>query len=141
MWQVPPGSIAASVRNVADGKSLVTAMIQAVWNDGDLEALGRYWSQDCINHADGGRRGLNALAEYHAGFASSFVGFKEVTVNVERQVAEGDLVVTHLLTTAHHDATGRRARLETIRIDRVREGRIVEHWSIADLAGLAAQLS
>ena len=126
---------------MADGKHLINDMIRAVWQDGNLDALGRYWSDDCVNHADEDRRGLAALTHYHLRFASSFEGFSDVAVNIERQVAEGDLVVTHLLTTAHHDATDRRARLETIRIDRVQNDRIVEHWSVVDLAGLAAQLS
>jgi predicted ester cyclase len=36
--------------------------------------------------------------------------------------------------------TGRTAPLATIWIDRLRDGRIAEHWSVADMAGFMQQL-
>lgn len=124
-----------------ESKQVIADMIRVVWQEGDLDALGRYWTEDCINHADDDAEGLPALRDYHVRFASSFEGFRDITITLVHQVAENDLVVTHLVTTGHHEATGRAVRLRTMRIDRVRAARIAEHWSVVDLAGLAAQLS
>ena len=66
---------------MSDGKHTINDMIQAVWRDGDLDSLGRYWSEDCVNHADADRRGLAPLTDYHLRFASSFEGFSDVAVS------------------------------------------------------------
>lgn len=64
-----------------------------------------------------------------------------------QQVAEGDRVVTQIATSARHTAefmghapSGRTVTLATIRIDRLEGDRIAEHWSVADMAGLLAQI-
>ena len=121
-------------------KQLASDMIQAVWQDGDLDALDRYWTSDAVNHADADNVGLVSLREYHARFASSFDGFSDISIRIEHQIAEGDLVVTHLVTSGHDEATGRAVHLRTIRIDHLRDDRIAEHWSVVDRAGLTAQL-
>ena len=40
-----------------------------------------------------------------------------------------------------HPASGRRFRVAQMQIERVRDGRIVEHWRVTDEAGMARQLS
>lgn len=139
---------ARAVDGVEDNKRVITEMITAVWVRGDLDALGRYWTEDCRNHADpAGRDGLVALRGYHEDFAAQMVGLADVRIEVVQQVGEGDRVVTHLLARARHRdtfagiaATGREVTLATVRIDRFREGRIAEHWSVADVAGLLRQI-
>ena len=39
-----------------------------------------------------------------------------------------------------HKPTGKTVTLDTIRIDRVEAGKIAEHWSVADMAGLMQQI-
>lgn len=122
--------------------AVVAEMIDVVWRRGDLDALGRYWTDGCVNHAAAPDHqvGLDALTAYHRAFAAQLAGFSEVAIEVVRQVSEGDLVATQLLTTARHGATGRQVSLATMRFDRLEGDRIAEHWSVADLAGLEAQL-
>ena len=124
-------------------KHVVREMIERVWRQGLLDALPTYWSGDCRNHASASEDqvGLDALRRYHEGFAAAFADFDEVAIDVVAQVAEGDLVVTRLVTTARHRTSDRRVSMATIRIDRIEDGKITEHWSVADVAGLQAQLS
>jgi predicted ester cyclase len=56
--------------------------------------------------------------------------------------------MTHMVTSGRHSgdfmgvpATGRSVSLATIRIDRIVDGKIAEHWSVADMAGLVQQLT
>lgn len=134
--------------DVESNKQLLRDMIAAVWVDGDLDALPRYWTDDCRNHADpAGVDGLAALRAYHADFAAQLAGFADLRIEVVQQVGEDDRVVTHLRTRGRHTgpfagvaATGRAVELASLRIDRLRGGRIAEHWSVADVAGLLAQL-
>ena len=62
-------------------------------------------------------------------------------------VAEGDLVATYKTFTGTHTgdflgipATGKQATIRVMDIVRYRDGRIAEHWSVVDLAGVRAQL-
>ncbi len=124
-------------------KRVILDLIQRVWRDGRLDDLPAFWAADCVNHADPAaeKRGLAALRRYHEAFGTWFEAFDRVDIAVQQQVAEGDRVVTQMVTTAVHRATSRPVSLATIRIDRLADGRIAEHWSVADLAGLSAQLA
>ncbi len=139
----------AEENNQAENKQVVRDFIQTVWAGGDLGALARYWTEDCINHAlpAPDNQGLGALQAYHEQFLAAFAAFSDRGIHIVQQVAEGDRVVTHLHTTGQHSepfmgmpATGRHVSLATIRIDRMQNGKIAEHWSVADMAGLMQQL-
>jgi predicted ester cyclase len=130
-------------------KKLIRNFVDAVWVQGQLARLPEFWTEDCINHAapQGEEKGLAALGAYHTQFAEAFAAFSSTEISILQQIVEGDRVVTHIITTARHTgeffgvlATGSSVSLATIRIDRVVQGRIAEHWSIADMAGLMRQL-
>ncbi len=132
-----------------DAEQTIRDMITTVWVRGDLDALRDFWTSDCVNHAStaGAQVGLAALRDYHAAFATQLAGFSNPTIEIVQQVSDGERVVTHLFTHADHTgdfagapATGLRVRLETIRIDRMSDDKIAEHWSVADVAGLIRQL-
>jgi predicted ester cyclase len=124
-------------------KLVVSKFIEAVWREGRLDRLPEFWTADCINHADLApkNRGLDALKEYHESFAHSFADFEGTDIALEQQVAENDRVVTQMVTRAVHKPTGRHVSLATIRIDGLTHGKIAEHWSVADVAGLMKQLA
>lgn len=133
----------------ATNNHVVRDFIHTVWAGQNLGALRDFWTEDCLNHAMPGpdNRGLAALHVYHAAFAADFAAFAGVEIDVVQQVAEGDRVVTQLVARGEHrgsflgiQPTGKQVALGTIRIDRLRDGRIAEHWSVADIAGLMQQL-
>jgi predicted ester cyclase len=123
-------------------KALIGTFIDVVWRRGYLADLATYWTEDCVNHADPSsvNRGLEALRHYHEHFGQAFAGFTIPTIAILQQIAEGDRVVTQIETRATQAASGKSVTLQTIRIDRLEQGKIAEHWSIADMAGLMQQL-
>lgn len=130
-------------------KAAVREFIQVVWNEGAFDRLDAFWTEDCVNHAapPGANHGLAALRAYHDQIIAAFAGFSAASIAILQQIAEADRVVSQIVTTARHTgpflgvaATGRSVALSTIRIDRLRDGRIAEHWSIANMAGLMQQL-
>lgn len=134
----------------ARNRALIRGLVDDVWIARDLDALERYWTPDARNHAapPGTPATADALRAYHAGFFEALRAFDDVRIAIERQVAEGDLVATQIVLTATHAgefagiaATSRRVTLASMRFDRLGGGRIVEHWSVADMAGLIEQLS
>ena len=134
----------------ARNRALIQGLVDEVWMRRDLDALERYWSPHARNHAApaGTPETAQALRDYHAGFFEALGAFDDVRITIERQAAEGDVVASQIVLTATHvgefagiAATGRTVTLRSMRFDRILDGRIAEHWSVADMAGTIAQLS
>ena len=91
--------------------------------------------------------GLDALRGYHKAFFAQFAAFSDLEIEIQSQTAEEDRVVTQMVTRGRQTGeffgiapTGRAVSLATIRIDALRDGKIAQHWSVADLMGLMQQL-
>jgi steroid delta-isomerase-like uncharacterized protein len=131
-------------------KQIIQNFIQIVWNDRDLSALKDFWAEDCVNHAMPGtdNRGLNALRIYHDSFFDDFfAAFPDIQIEIVQQVAEGDRIATYITSQGTHRGafygippTGKSISTSVIRIDWVRDGKIAEHWSVSDAAGLMQQI-
>ena len=74
--------------------------------------------------------------------------FPDGRETVEDQIAEGDKVVTRWSFRGTHNGvlfgiepTGKNVTLTGIFIDRIEDGKIVEHWDEADILGLMEQLN
>ena len=74
-------------------------------------------------------------------------GFPDATMQIEEQLAERDLVATRKTFRGTHlgeiwglSPTGNRVEWEFIDIFRVRDGRLVEHWTSMDLEALRSQI-
>lgn len=132
-------------------KRSIRDMVQVVWVSRDLSALPAYWAEGCVNHAapEAERVGLDAVRAYHESFLTGFLPhLSDYAIEFVQQVAEGDRVVSHMLLRARHTGplfghppTGKTVAMSSMRIDRFETGKIAEHWSVADLAGLMRQLA
>jgi len=74
--------------------------------------------------------------------------FPDLEVEINMQIAEGDLVTTHKTFQATHkgtfmgiEATGKRVKYNAIDIIRIKDGKAIEHWSIRDNSALLQQLT
>jgi steroid delta-isomerase-like uncharacterized protein len=135
--------------NTDKNKQIIHDLIQVVWNSQNLTALKDFWTEDCVNHAMPGtdNRGLDALQVYHQSFFTDFSAFSNVQIEIMQQVAEGDRVVTYITLRGKHSGsffgippTGKNISMSAIRIDRMQDGKIAEHWSVGNMAGLMQQL-
>jgi steroid delta-isomerase-like uncharacterized protein len=136
--------------DIHSNKQTIQNLIQTVWHGQDLVALKDFWTEDCINHAMPGteNQGLSVLRDYHESFFKTFfTAFSNVQIKILKQVAEDDQVATHMMTQGTHSgpflgmpASGKTISLSSTRIDRFQDGKIAEHWSVADMAGLMQQL-
>jgi steroid delta-isomerase-like uncharacterized protein len=131
-------------------KQIIQNFVQVVWNGRDLSALKDFWAEDCVNHAMSGtdNRGLDALRRYHDSFFDDFFSaFPDIQIEITQQVAESDRIATYITSQGTHSGsfygtppTGKHISTSVIRIDRVQAGKIAEHWSVSDAAGLMQQL-
>ncbi len=87
--------------------------------------------------------GIDALQGFVAEFQQAFPDF---TDRVDRQVAEGDVVVTQFTSSGTQlgeflgiAATGRRAEWMGIEIARIDNGKIAENWVSWDMYGMLQQ--
>jgi predicted ester cyclase len=113
--------------NLEKNKQIISSLIQEVWNQGQLDLLSDFWSEDCINYAmtTTDNCGLEALRVYHESLAitlnEAFINFQ---TEILQQVAEGETVVTQMRSSGEHcgaflgiPATGKNVVLSAMRID------------------------
>jgi steroid delta-isomerase-like uncharacterized protein len=133
---------------MSEQNKAVARKIYDVFNSGDLDSLDDVISQDAIDHDPqnpfGGTPGpegtKQAIAMYRA-------AFPDLRIEVEAQIAEGDLVVTRWTSTGTHEgdmpglpASHNKVMVTGIGIDRVENGKIVEGWNNWDTLGMMQQL-
>jgi steroid delta-isomerase-like uncharacterized protein len=135
--------------SLEENKNLIRRYIEAIDENqtSDWGILDQYIAEDFVAHnplhpgVSLDRDGMKQGAEL---FRIAAPGARhEVTM----QVAEGDLVVSHIVGRGVHTgellgipATNREVETEGIAIHRVRDGKIVEYWSVTDVARVLQQL-
>jgi predicted ester cyclase len=132
----------------AGNKDLIRRYIQAIDDNqtSDWSILDEYIAEDFVAHnppipgVSLDREGMKQAAEI---FRVATPGRHEIGMQVE----EGDLVVSHILGRGVHagellgiPATNREVETEGIVIHRVRDGKIVEYWSVTDIARVLQQV-
>jgi steroid delta-isomerase-like uncharacterized protein len=133
---------------MSEQNKAVARKIYDAFNSGDLDSLDDIVSQDAVDHDPqnpfGGTPGpegtKQAIAMYRA-------AFPDLRIEVEAQVAEGDLVVTRWTSTGTHEgdmpglpASHNQVTVTGMGMDRVENGKIVEGWNNWDTLGMMQQL-
>jgi predicted ester cyclase len=84
---------------------------------------------------------------FQAFYGKLLRGFPDATMEINEQLGEGDLVATRKTLRGTHRGelwglppTGNRVEWEFIDIFRVRDGKLVEHWTHMDFEALRAQM-
>src|SRR5262249_47183356 len=104
-----------------------------------------------VNHYRPEGRAIPETARPASGFQAFYgallLGFPDATVEIGEQLAERDLVATRKTLRGTHlgelwdlPPTGNRVELEFIDIFRLRDGRLIEHWTSMDLNALRQQM-
>ena len=134
--------------SLAENKDLIRRYIDAIDDNqtSDWSFLDDYIAEDFVMHnaplpgVSMDREGMKQAAEM---FRVATPGRHEIGI----QIAEGDLVVSHIVGRGVHQgellgipATNKEVETEGIAIHRVRDGRIVEYWAVTDVARILQQL-
>jgi predicted SnoaL-like aldol condensation-catalyzing enzyme len=110
--------------DVEANKATVKAFYELAFNEGrPEEAVERYVGDRYTQHNPLAGDGTGPFVEFVKGFRGQF---PELSVEIKRVVAEGDLVVTHGLIKTSADDRGTAAA----DIFRVEDGKVVEHWDV-----------
>jgi len=126
-------------------KSIVTEFYNDVFIGHDLSKLDKYMRDDYIQHNPDCPQGKAGFVEF---FNVIFAAIPNFKYTLRKMVAEGDIVMAYSTTTGTHTggewlrkkATGNKLDYDCVDIFRVQDGKIAEHWDVADTFKLFRQL-
>ncbi|MEX0666100.1 MAG: ester cyclase [Acidimicrobiia bacterium] len=132
---------------MADLKALAKRFNDEVMSKGNFDTIDEIVAEDFVEHQElppgvpPGRAGLHAFVKM---FRDAFPDLKVETVSA---VVEGDEVWMQSLLTGTHKgelagvpATGKKVSVAMFDRVKVRDGKAVEHWGVADDMGMMTQL-
>jgi steroid delta-isomerase-like uncharacterized protein len=125
-------------------KAVVRRFVDEIFVERRRDAVAELLTEDFVPHTWGipaGRDGLiDAMERVGAGLS-------DVRMTINELVAEGDLVAVRLTSSAVQSGpfmgmppSGRRYEIGEMHLFRIRDGRVSEHWHLADLLGMMRQL-
>ena len=114
---------------------------------GDPVALNEYVAEDYRDHNPQFPNLPPGLIGFKQGYKMSLLAWKDFHHEIEDQFAEGDKVVTRVNSHGTHigeflgfPPTGVVVTMNGITVHRIANGKLVEHWSQIDAAGVIRQL-
>jgi len=129
-----------------DNKVIVARLTRELFNDGgDLDAVYELLAEDFVDHTPG--EGSGDRESYRLRAVALRGPFSEIRATSDELVAEGDLVCERWTCRVRHTgefmglrASGERLEVLGFAMYRLRDGKIVELWEVADRLGLMRQL-
>ena len=134
-----------NIMSLEENKGIVIKFYEA-FDRQDMEQGLKLMSADIVSQGldTNPLQGYDAVMEYGA---MMFAAFPDGRHLLEEVIAEGDKVVTRGIFSGTHRGklmgippTGKRVRFSVVHIDRVINGKIVEHWGQGDTLGMMRQL-
>jgi predicted ester cyclase len=126
-------------------KRVVERLINTVFINHDLSSLDEIMRDDYIQNNDIAAQGK---AGFIALFKQTFIAMPDFKYQINRLVAEDDYVVAYCTTSGTHNGgewlnfppRGGKLHFDVVDIFRVQDGKIAEHWDVADRLTLFTQL-
>lgn len=128
-----------------ENKEIVKRYYAEVISGGDYSNLGSFVAAEYVDHnAEDSGRGPEIVRNHIEAIRTTLPDFN---MRVEQIFAEGDWVATRVSGRGTHQGewmnirpTGREIRLKGINLDRLQDGKIVEHWGEADTVNMLLQM-
>ena len=126
---------------------VVRAVAEDIWSRRAANAFERWHTPDFQNHT--ASPGVDSsLASFKQAQTRLLDAFSDAHLDIFEQVVEGDRVASRIRMRGTHSGdfmgmapTGKTVEVSGMRMDRVENGRIAEHWAVIDLLGLMRQIS
>lgn len=147
LWSAATPAMAAESPAAERNRALGQRYFEEVWNRGRTDALDELLTPDYINHTPStpapppGPAGLKPIV------LAIRKAFPDLRYEIRDAIATDDTVVMRVRMTGTHRGdlfglapTGRKISVDQINIERIRDGRIAEHWRVTDELGLMKQL-
>ncbi|MBN1190181.1 MAG: ester cyclase [Dehalococcoidales bacterium] len=130
--------------DTSNGK-IVERFINSVFINHDFRSLDEIMRDDYIQHNADVAQGKAGFLEF---FKKTFKAMPDFKYTVNKIVAEGDIVMAWCTTSGTHNGgdwlgippSGNRLEFDCVDIFRIQDGKIAEHWDVADSLKLFRQL-
>jgi len=131
----------------AQNKQIVQRYFTEVWNSGKLDVLDELLDPQYINHTPStpnpppGPAGLKPIvAAIRKAFPDLHYEIQDLIVNDSMAVARVIMTGTHTGDLFGLPPTGKKIAVNQINIEKIRHGKIVEHWRVTDELTLMKQI-
>lgn len=129
----------------SSNKDVVSRFYNDVFIGHDMGRLGEYMRDDYIQHNQDCPQGKAGFVKF---FDVIFAAVPDFKYTLKQMVAEGDIVMAYSTTSGTHTggawlgkkATGSPLRFDVIDVFRLEDGKIAEHWDVADTFTFFSQL-
>jgi steroid delta-isomerase-like uncharacterized protein len=127
-------------------KAVIRRNTEEVQGGGDWELFDVLFADNFYDHTPqpGGQRDKAGVLALYKRLRESFPDF---TPEIQWQRADGDVVTTYKIYHGTHQGdflgvpgTGKKVSFETVDVMRVVDGKITEHWGVANLFSVMQQL-
>jgi predicted ester cyclase len=127
-----------------ENKALIRRYFEAI-DTGNVDILDEFLAPNFVEHTPlpGMSTDLNGWKQAFKVFLTASPGYH----TVDDLIAEGDKVVGRITGYGTHEGelfgiprTGKQIQITGISIWRIADGKIVEHWQVADMFGLMQQI-
>jgi steroid delta-isomerase-like uncharacterized protein len=129
---------------LAKNKKLVETLCNTVFQKHDFSKLDEIMRDDYIQHNEDTPQGKAGFKQF---FEQMFKAMPDFSYTIKKIVAEGDTVMMYSTTTATHlgewlgnPPTGNKLNFDVVDIFRIENGKIAEHWDVADTLKLFTQV-
>ena len=136
---MPTSQIPAETDNIAAFRRIIAA-----FSSGDLDVIDELIAPDCVEHQRGnnpGSEGAKQVVRFLHRQLSDF------SLTIEDLVADGDMVWTrnrargvNTGSIMGNPPSGKAVEVDVFDIARFEDGKLVEHWGVADQLGLMLQV-
>jgi len=128
-----------------NNKKVVQEFFEVVFQNHDLNAVSRYMHEDYIQHNPDVDQGMKGFVAFHKGY---FAAIPDSFATINRMIAEDDMVFVYYTITGthtgegflHYKPTGNKINFDVVDMYRLRDGKLCEHWDVADTRALFTQV-
>ena len=119
-----PAAIAADAKQMAANKKAAMEFYDTAINKKDFEAASRFIGSRYVQHNPGAADGIEGFKSFLAFLREKLPNYKS---EIKRAFADGDYVILHVHNVREPGTRGR----AIIDIFKFENGKIVEHWDVA----------
>jgi len=130
-----------------DGRTIARRYFEEVWNQGKVDVLDELLAPEYINHTPSTGRPPAGPAGLKPIVLAIRRAFPDLHYTIEDVIVTGDAVAIRTTMTGTHEGdffgippTGKKIKVMQIQIERIKDGRIVEHWRVTDELSLMRQI-
>ncbi len=127
-------------------KALIRRLVEEIQNQHNVDAFDEFFAPSFVNYdpLPGLPGTLEGAKQLHR---MLFAAFPDLKMTIHDQAAEGDKVWTRKTAAGTHQgeffgipATGKHVSWKIVDIMSIRNGKVTEHWVVADVMSLMQQL-